>query len=119
MVLEKLQNKWGNNSPHAKSVFDSYVTAFSNAFPILRFSFYGEVFSAGKQPLAPFELIFALFYGMLSIFQWSGEGFTISVRLLYSFKRRYFLYVNSSTRKNRLKPLFNRGIHKNYLSYIR
>ena len=59
------------------------------------------VFSTGKQPSAPLELIFFFFYGMLSIFKRSGEGFTISVRLLHRFKRRSFLYVNSSTR---LKP---------------
>ena len=53
------------------------------------------MFSTGKQPLAPLELIFSFFYGMLSIFEWSGKGFTISMRLLHRFKRRQVvLYVN-------------------------
>ena len=47
----------------------SIVTAFSNAPPHFTYVFHftGNVFSTGKQPLAPFELIFAVFYGMLTI----------------------------------------------------
>ena len=47
----------------------SYVAAFPNAFPILPYVFHftGIVFSTGKHPLAPLELILAFFYGMLSI----------------------------------------------------
>ena len=75
------------DSPHRQVIFD---VAASKPFPVLPcvFHFTGNVFSTGKQHLAPLELIFAFFYGMLSIFQWSGEWFTISVRLLRRFMRR-------------------------------
>ena len=57
------------NSPTQTSLFLSLFTAFSNAPPHFTnvFHFTGNVFSTGKQPLAPLELTFAFFYGMLTI----------------------------------------------------
>ena len=65
--------------PHERVVFNG---ATSNPFTHKAYGekgIAGNMFSTGKQPLAPLELIFSFFYGMLSIFQWSGEGFIISV----------------------------------------
>ena len=74
-------------------VFNAYG-ATSNRFT---YKTYGEkgiagmVFSTGKQPLAPLEFIFFLFlWHVEHLTYWSGEGFTISVRLLHRFKRRCF-----------------------------
>ena len=55
------------DSPHKRVVFNG---ATSNRFTCKTYGekgIAGKVFSTGKQPLAPLELIFFFFYGMLSI----------------------------------------------------
>ena len=64
----------------------------------IRFSFYGERVFARKAASSTIGAHICLFLWHVDhLTHWSGEGFTISVRLLHSFKRRWFLYVKSST----------------------
>ena len=65
-------------SPQTKSVFDSYNAAFPNAFPIFPYVFHftANVFSTGKQSLAPLELIICLFL-------WHVEHLSMEWRRVY------------------------------------
>ena len=99
------------DSPHRLSLFLTHVLPHSQTHSpfCMRFSFHGErVFDrkAASSTIGAHVRLFLWHVEHITHWNdWISEGFTMSVRLRHSFKRRQFSCVNSSTRKNRLQKL--------------